>query len=462
MKILKFGGSSIKDADRIRKVLDIVIRSKQENGNIAVVFSALGGVTDDLIEMSKRAALYAEDYIDRLNALEKRHFDIVNELISVKNRGQVLTEVKLLTNELADVLQGVYLVKELTPKTLDFIMSFGERLSAFIITEALRDIKFPASYLDTRQIIKTDENFGKANVDKTLAYQNIARHFNNSDEVQIITGFIGSTQKNETTTLGRGGSDYTASLFAAALKVSELEIWTDVNGVLSADPGKVKNAFSIPEMTYEEAMEMSHFGAKVIYPPTMLPVLKERIPIRIRNTLNPEFTGTVIHNRHLSTNGMLIKGISSISKVSLLRVQGSGIIGVAGFAARLFGALAKEKINIILITQASSEHSICMAIEPGAAIRAKSLIEEEFHLEIRANLLDEVAVENDLTIVAIVGEHMRKTPGIASRLFQALGNGKINVVAIAQGSSELNISVVINQTDETKALNIIHHTFFNL
>jgi len=316
--------------------------------------------------------------------------------------------------------------------------------------------------VDSRSIIKTDENFGNARVNKTQTYQNMKEYFSNQRVIQIITGFIGSTSKDETTTLGRGGSDLTASLFAAALGAAELDIWTDVNGVLSADPSKVEKAFSISEMTFDEAMEMSHFGAKVIYPPTIQPAFEEKIPIRIKNTFEPEFSGTVIRDNQMEKINWLIKGISSIEEISLIRIQGSGMVGIAGIAARLFGALAKEKISIILITQASSEHSICFAVKPEDAAGAKKAIEVEFALEIQVHLVDEIIVENELSIVAIVGENMRNTPGIASKLFVALGNSEVNVIAIAQGSSELNISVVLSQKDETKALNAIHEKFFNI
>ncbi len=462
MKIMKFGGSSIKNPERIKNVMDIIIKSKIDSSNIAVVFSAFSGVTDELIRISHKASVRENDYVDLLDQLEKRHFEAVDELIGVKKRSGVLTKIKVMTNELSDVFHGVYLVKELTLKTLDFILSFGERLSCTIISETLKNMDFPVDFVDTRSIIKTDENFGNARVDKTRTFQNIKTHFSNQPAVQIITGFTGSTHKDETTTLGRGGSDLTASLIAAALGASELEIWTDVNGVLSADPGKVESAFSISEMTFDEAMEMSHFGAKVIYPPTIQPAFEEKIPIRIKNTFQPEFPGTIIRDSQLEESSWPIKGISSMEDVSLLRIQGSGMVGIAGIAARLFGALAKEKINIILITQASSEHSICFAVKPGDAKYAKKAIEKEFSLEMQAHLVDDVIIEKKLSIVAIVGENMRNTPGIASKLFVALGNSEVNVIAIAQGSSELNISVVMSQKDEKKALNAIHEKFFDI
>jgi len=462
MKIMKFGGSSIKNPERIKNVMDIIIKTKSENYNVAVVFSAFGGVTDELIKISNMAVARDNNYHDLLIKLEKRHLEAVNELIDVQKRSHVLVKIRILINELSDVFHGVYLVKELTAKTLDFIMSFGERLSCTIITDVLKNTNIPVDFVDTRSIIKTDKNFGNARVEKSQTFKNIKNHFSDQRVVQIITGFTGSTDKDETTTLGRGGSDLTASLFTAALGASELEIWTDVNGVLSADPGKVTNAFSISEMTFDEAMEMSHFGAKVIYPPTIQPALEEKIPIRIKNTFQPKFPGTVIKEKITQKNNWLIKGITSIEQVSLLRIQGSGMVGIAGIAARLFGALARQKISIILITQASSEHSICFAIKPKDASDAKKAIEDEFALEIQAHLVDEVIVENELSIIAIVGENMRNTPGIASKLFVALGNSEVNVIAIAQGSSELNISVVLSKKDEIKALNAIHEKFFNI
>jgi len=460
MKIMKFGGSSVSDAGRIRGVIDIISRSVRESGACGVVFSARGGVTDQLIEISRTAAREDERYEDKLYEFEKRHFQIINELIGVKGRNTVLVQIKMMANELSDVLHGVFLVKELTDKTLDFIMSFGERLTGTIITEALKESGVTADYLDARALVRTDDHFGAARINVKRTYPNIIEYFAGHKGIQVITGFIGSTDKNETTTLGRGGSDLTASIFAAALNAEELEIWTDVTGVMSADPRKVQDAFAVSELTYEEAMEMSHFGARVIYPPTIQPVLEKHIPIRIKNTFAPGEDGSVIRAKVSSGSDYLIKGISSTDNVALLRVQGSGMIGVTGIAGRLFAALATERINIILISQASSEHSICFAVEDGIAGRAKRLIEKEFALEINARMIDEVIVENDLIIVAIVGENMRHTPGISGKLFQAFGVAGVNVIAIAQGSSELNISVMIRHDEELKALNAIHETFF--
>ncbi len=460
MKILKFGGSSIGSPERIKRVIDIVLKSKQNNQKIAVVFSAFQGVTDELVKICNMAAIGDESYKENLKKLESKHFEVIKSLVEIKNQSKILANTKLMINELEDILHGVFLIKELTPKTLAFVLSFGERLSGYIISESFKQQSSDVEFLDARNVIKTDENFFAANVKYEITYQNIREYFETHSSLQVITGFIGSTDKGETTTLGRGGSDYTASLLGAALKVAEIEIWTDVDGVMTADPRKVTNAFPIKCLTYVEAMEMSHFGAKVIYPPTIQPALEQKIPIRIKNVFNPGFEGTVISEKSVSNNDFIIKGISSIENIALLRAQGSGMIGVVGIAGRLFSALAREKINVILITQASSEHSICFAIERNETKRAKKVLEQEFSLEMQAHHIDEIIVEKDLSIVAVVGENMRNTPGIASRLFQALGSKGINVVAIAQGSSELNISVVINEKMNTKALNSIHEIFF--
>jgi len=314
-------------------------------------------------------------------------------------------------------------------------------------------------YLDARKIVKTDDHFGAALVDFSATYQKINEYYKENIEIQVVTGFIASTKGGLTTTLGRGGSDYTAALLAAGLNAELIEIWTDVDGVLTADPRIVSKAFTIPTMTYAEAMEMSHFGAKVIYPPTIQPALVKEIPIVIKNTFNPKFAGTLISTQ-ADPNGHAVKGISSINDVALLTLQGSGLFGVPGIAARLFTSLANANINIILITQGSSEHSISFAIKPEMAQKAKKQVEKAFANEIETGIVEPVKVELDLSIVAAIGENMRYSPGISGRLFRALGKNGINVVAIAQGSSELNISVVINKSDESKTLNALHEAFF--
>ena len=456
MKVIKFGGSSVATPERIKSVINIIKPYSQSD--LAIVFSAFGGVTDVLIQLSSLALEGNTGYRAKLEELETRHLDAVRNLISIKNQSGILAQVKIQINELEGVLQGVFLVKERTLRTLDYIMSFGERLSAYIISEAMKDAGLPAEYLDARKVIRTDNQFGYAKVDFDVTNKLIAEHFKFHDALQIITGFIATSESGETTTLGRSGSDYTAAIFAGALKVSSLEIWTDVDGMMTADPRLVKKAFTIPTMSYEEAMELSHFGAKVIFPSTLLPAMAHNIPIWVKNTFNPSHEGTLISAE--SANGKLIKGISSMNGISLLNIQGSGMLGVVGVSMRLFSTLAQEKINVILISQASSEHSICIAIESTLAARAKSALKREFQHEIHNELIDDVHVTDNLSIVATVGDGMKHHPGTSGRMFSALGKNGINVVAIAQGSSERNISAVIKQEDVAKALNVLHDAFF--
>ncbi|WP_276374028.1 bifunctional aspartate kinase/homoserine dehydrogenase I [Chryseolinea sp. H1M3-3] len=456
MKVLKFGGSSVATPERIQSVIEIV--KPYLSGEVAVVFSAFGGVTDTLIQISSAALEGNLEYKTKLAELEKRHLTAVRELVNVQKQSGILAQVKFMMNELEDVLHGVYLVKERTVRTLDYIMSFGERISAYIISEAFKNQGHAAEFLDARKVIRTDTNFGHAKVDFEVTNKLILDYFKHHPDVQIITGFIGTSESGETTTLGRSGSDYTAAIFAGALRASDLEIWTDVDGMMTADPRKVKKAFTVPEMSYEEAMELSHFGAKVIFPSTMQPAMVNQIPIWIKNTFNPTFRGTVIHAH--SSNGKMIKGISSMNGVSLLSLQGSGLLGVVGASMRLFATLARENVNVILISQASSEHSICFAIDHKDAAKAKAAIEKEFQYEIRSEEIDEVPVEKDLSIVAVVGDGMKHSPGTSGRMFSGLGKNGVNVVAIAQGSSERNISAVIPQVDVSKALNALHEAFF--
>lgn len=458
MKVMKFGGSSIGTPERVKYVTDIIKEAANNNDTVAVVLSAFGNSTDQLVEMSRIAGSGEIQYKELLGNFIGVHSQFISTLVE-QNQTKVLQTVNLSFEELKDILHGIFLVRELSARTLDFVMSFGERLSCFIVSESLKDSIEKIHFLDTRNIIKTDENFGAAKVDFKLSNRNLNEYFKSHSGLSIITGFIGSAENSETTTLGRGGSDYTASIVAAALNAEEIEIWTDVDGVMTADPKKVPKAFSIEHLTYEEAMEMSHFGANVIHPPTMQPALNEKIPIIIRNTFNKAFAGTIISDEN-TPGTYLIKSVTSIPEVALFRVQGSGMIGVTGTAMRVFGTLARAGINIILITQVSSEHSICFAVAPNVSDRAKKIIEEEFTLEIKTNQIDPPVVERNLAVIAVVGENMRETPGISGCLFQALGKNGINVITIAQGSSELNISIVVPKQDETKALNAIHDSFF--
>lgn len=459
MYIIKFGGSSVGNPDRIKSVINIIKSKKGKKIPRGIVFSAYHGITDKIISSFTFASNGNKKYLSIVNEIIQIHRDFAAELIPNFYKNFKNDHINNLLYEFNELLNSIYLIREVTPKTKDYLLSFGERLSAYTISLALKENGFDNDFLDARNIIITNRNFNSAKVLYKPTFEKIREHFKKNLLPQVITGFIGSTIKNETTTLGRGGSDYTASIIGAALDADEIEIWTDVNGVLTADPRKVQNAFSLNSLSYEEAMELSHFGAKVIYPPTMQPAMKKNIPINIKNTFNPEFPGTII-SRKTTSSSYLIKGISSIDDIALVRVQGSGMIGVSGIAGKIFNALAKKEINIILITQASSEHTLCFAILPEHKESAKEAIEEELKWEIRDGLINEILIEDKLSIIAVVGENMRQTPGIAGKIFQTLGNRNINISAIAQGSSELNISLVIKKSDEVKALNVIHSSFF--
>jgi len=459
MKVLKFGGSSVAKPERIKQIIEILKTYQERGEKFTVVCSAFGGVTDSLIAMATKAANADDSYLELLEAFSQRHIKAAKDLLKTDTEKAVLKGLKESNKTLKDILHGIFLVREASLRTMDYVLSFGERTSNYIIAHALTLHGLPADYLDARDIIVTDKNFGAAKVDLETTYENIQDYYGKVSNIQVVTGFVAAAKGGLTTTLGRGGSDYTAALLAAGLQAEAIEIWTDVDGVLTTDPRKVKKAFTIPTMTYGEAMEMSHFGAKVIYPPTIQPAFTKNIPIYIKNTFNPTFGGTFISNEK-DEKGPAVKGISSIGNISLLTLSGSGMFGVPGTAGRLFNAMAQADVNIILITQGSSEYSISFAVQPRDAKKAKKAVEKEFTHEMRSNLVNPIKVENDLAVVAIIGENMRYQPGISGMLFRSLGKNGINAIAIAQGSSELNISVVINKEDEAKALNALHASFF--
>jgi aspartokinase/homoserine dehydrogenase 1 len=459
MKILKFGGTSVGSVQSIQTLLNIVKNEVDNNEKPVVVLSAMSGVTNLLLSMAEGAA-EGREFTEQLAELEKRHFDVVKSLLTAQNQNPAFTRLKIFFNQLEDLLQGVLVLKELTPKTRDQVLSFGERCSTLMICKIAAQ-HFPGSYcVDASELIRTDSSFGQAKVNMQLTELLIRSfHQEHNDNVLFVTGFIAANDAGQITTLGRGGSDYTAAIFGSALNVSEIQIWTDVNGMMTADPRMVKKAFSLLELTYTEAMELSYFGAKVIYPPTMIPAFLKKIPIVIKNTFEPEFEGTVIRHDCKPSN-LPIKGISSINNISILNLEGSGMVGKSGFSGRLFSLLAREQINIILITQSSSEHSITFAIQPDDTEKARKVIEQEFELELLAKKLESLVIEQNLAIIAIVGENMKKTPGVSGKLFHALGRNGVNVRAIAQGSSEYNISVIISAHDLGKALNAVHDGFF--
>ncbi|WP_035672904.1 bifunctional aspartate kinase/homoserine dehydrogenase I [Flavobacterium sp. 83] len=459
MKVLKFGGTSVANAQNIKLVLDIVINKAKEE-KLVVVVSAFSKVTDMLQLASQKAAAGDESFKDILAEIEKKHLDALKEFIPVGEQSSLLSHIKRIVNHLETLLDGCFLLGELSARTSDTILSFGELLSSYIISEALKQNLKNSSYKDSRELIKTDNHFGKATVNFEVSNQLIADFFaSNENQVVVMPGFIAASLDGINTTLGRGGSDYTAAIIAGALNASDLEIWTDVNGMFTANPKIVKQAQPIAFISYQEAMELSHFGAKVLYPPTIQPVLRKNIPIHIKNTFEPEAEGTFISNQEMvHTNP--VKGISHIDNITLITLEGPGMIGVTGSSKRLFEVLSHESINVIFITQASSEHSICIGILNSDADIAEEAINKAFEIEILQNKIDPCIVEKNLCIIALVGENMKNHQGLSGRMFSTLGKNNVNIRAIAQGASERNISAVINERDVKKALNTLHENFF--
>ncbi len=463
MQVLKFGGTSVANAENINKVVSII---KERTAPIItgrktiVVASALGGVTDLLLGAAELAAAGSEAYKDKLSIIEQRHLEAVKQLLPIAHQSQLLSLVKKACNEIEDICNGIFLLGELTPRSKDRISSYGEWLSSQIISAKLSAEKIANWWKDSRELIVTNSLFTAAEVDFTLTNKKITSFFTSSTgDLFLLPGFIAADKNGITTTLGRGGSDYTAAIIASAVKASILEIWTDVSGMMTADPRLTSNARIIPHISYQEAMELSHFGAKVIYPPTIQPVMTKDIPVWIKNTFAPADEGTLIES--VSTkNGNIVRGISSINNITLISLEGSGMIGIPGFSKRLFEALSNEKINVILITQSSSEHSICVGIEEAAAKKAKLAVDAAFTNEITLQKVEPLKIEDGLSIVALVGENMKSHPGISGRMFGAMGRNGVNIRAISQGSSEKNISAVISTQDVRKAINVLHEEFF--
>ncbi|CAN5408846.1 bifunctional aspartate kinase/homoserine dehydrogenase I [soil metagenome] len=459
MQVLKFGGSSVANASNINKVIDIV-KEKIKTDKTIVVVSAFGGITDILLQCSQLAADGDEGYKQKLQEAELRHLSTVKELITITQQSAVLSLVKTLCNEIEDICTGIFLLKELSERTRDRIVSYGEILSSKIIAAKLNTDAIACEWVNSANLIITNSNYGSAAVDFAITDKKITGYFAaSSAELFLMPGFIASDNTGANTTLGRGGSDYTAAIVAAALSAQVLEIWTDVSGMMTADPRLVTNVKIIPQISYQEAMELSHFGAKVIYPPTIQPVRGKGIPTWIKNTFAPNDNGTVIQ-KESSNNTNSIRGISSINSIALLSLEGSGMVGIPGFSKRLFEALAEKKINVILITQSSSEHSICVGIDAAMAETARKIIDEAFAYEIETKKVDPIVVEKDLAIVALVGDNMKSHPGISGKMFGNLGRNGVNVRAIAQGSSERNISAVVSTQDVKKAINVLHEEFF--
>ncbi|MFZ3274731.1 MAG: bifunctional aspartate kinase/homoserine dehydrogenase I, partial [Lutibacter sp.] len=458
MKVLKFGGSSVATSENINKAIAIV-KDSAYNTQVIVVVSALGGITDMLLEAGNLACTGDENYKNQFKSIEERHLKVIRELIPVGNQSGVLGHVKKMLNKLEATLEGVYLINELSAKTSDKIVSFGELLSSFIVVEAMKNKGLDAELKNAQELIVTDENFSNAVVKFDQTNNNIETFFkNNKHQIIVLPGFVAKTESGEPTTLGRGGSDYTAAIIAAAANASVLEIWTDVSGMYTANPKFVQQAFPIKNISYQEAMELSHFGAKVLYPPTIHPVLEKEIPIKIKNTFDAKAEGTLITK--VTSNANPIKGISHIENMTLVTLEGSGMVGIPGFSKRLFEALFQQKINVSLITQASSEHSICIAINNADAEKAELAVNSVFSFEISQHKVNPLIVEKNNAIIALVGDNMKSHQGISGKMFSALGRNNVNIRAIAQGASEKNISAVITHKDIKKALNTLHAEFF--
>lgn len=454
MKVLKFGGSSVGTASSILSVKKIV---EAVNEPVIIVVSALGGITDKLISVSRMAASGDTSYENEFHEIVNRHARMIQEIIPVGGGQEELQlQARELLNELKDIFQGIYLIKDLSQKTSDTIVSYGERLSSLIAARLTG-----AEWYDSRKFIKTEKKHSKHVLDTELTNSLVRETFRDSPGRVLVPGFI-STDKvtGEVTNLGRGGSDYTAAIIAAALDADSLEIWTDVDGFMTADPRVISTAYTISELSYVEATELCNFGAKVVYPPTIYPVYHKNIPILIKNTFNPEGVGTVIKQGVSNPQSKVIKGISSINDTSLITVQGLGMVGVIGVNYRIFKALAKNGISVFLVSQASSENSTSIGVRNADAGLACEVLDAEYAKEIETGEISPVQVEKNLATVAIVGENMKHTPGIAGKLFGTLGRNGINVIACAQGASETNISFVIDNKSLRKSLNVIHDSFF--
>lgn len=457
MKVLKFGGSSVAKPENIVKIKNII---STYNDPIILVVSALGGVTDLLLEAGSLASTQDQSYKEILTTLEERHLSTIKELLPVTAQSKALSKVKSEFNVLETLLEGAFFIGEITPKLSDKIVSYGELLSSYIISEYLISEKLDAEFKDSRELIITSKLNGKNTVNFTKTNANCADFFNSSTKkITVCPGFISTSEDGVSTTLGRGGSDYTAAIYAAAVDADILEIWTDVSGMYTANPKMVKQAKAIPHISYEEAMELSHFGAKVLYPPTIQPVLSKGISIVIKNTFSPDEAGTLI-TKSKNEKGKTVRGISHIGNIALLSLEGPGMVGIPGISKRFFEVLSLADISVVLITQASSEHSICVGISADDVEKAVNIVNEAFEYEIERGRIKQVIPEKDLAIVALVGDNMKSHQGLSGKMFSTLGKNNVNIRVIAQGASERNISCIIDEKDVKKALNALHEEFF--
>ncbi|MBQ9076722.1 MAG: bifunctional aspartate kinase/homoserine dehydrogenase I [Muribaculaceae bacterium] len=454
MKVLKFGGTSVGTVESLRNVKMIVEQCREQ---VIVVVSALGGITDQLINTAKLAAKGDISYLESYAHIVERHNNVIDNIVPAEKLLDVKSIINPLLEELGNIYRGVSLIRDLSDRTLDIIVSYGERLSSVIISRIING----AQHFDSRNFIKTEKQFGKHILDNESTQKLIHSVFDDSDcKVALVPGFIASDANGDITNLGRGGSDYTAAIMAASLNASVLEIWTDVDGFMTADPRVINNTYVIDHLSFIEAMELCNFGAKVIYPPTIYPVFHKNIPILIKNTFNPAAPGTCISEQRPSAEGKAIKGISSINDTCLITVSGLGMVGIIGINARIFNALAKNGVSVFLVSQASSENNTSFAVKNADADLAVQVLSEEFSVELQSGEISEITAEPNLATVAIVGENMKHSTGIAGKLFNTLGRNGINVIACAQGASETNISFVIDLKNLRKALNVIHDSFF--
>ncbi|MFH6985922.1 bifunctional aspartate kinase/homoserine dehydrogenase I [Marinoscillum sp. 108] len=452
MKVLKFGGTSVGSEEAIRQVARIVHSSIDQ---LVLVTSAVGGVTDQLVHIGELAASGRKDYASFIEGVKVQHEQLYYNLIENKPDEQFYKIIE----EFEDICKGVWLLRELTPRSADYIYSTGERLSTLIISEFFRNEGIDVTLYDSRDYIITDDHFGHAHVDFKETTKRLKEVSKTFSKVNLFPGFIASTADNQTTTLGRGGSDYSAAILAGVLDADHFEVWTDVDGLMTADPRMVKRAHFIEHVSYEEALELSHFGAKVIYPPSIQPALEKGISITIKNTFNPEHPGTLI-TKEWDQDKELIRGISSIKDISLVTLSGNSMVGVPKFSYRFFRALSEAHINVILITQSSSEHSITVGIDTKDSKAAVKALNAEFEEQIENHKIDPIQAENNLSIIALVGSNMKNQVGVSGQMFNVLGKNGVSIKAIAQGSSERNISAVIAKDDLNKALNVLHESFF--
>ncbi len=461
MITMKFGGTSVGDLQRLQDVASIVQSYLPERP--VVVASAMSGVTNLLLETATHALHRDVEAVKKnIELLKEKHLNVANTLLKDAARHrELINNQTTLIEELANLYRGVSLLKELSARSLDAIASYGEILSCLQLAALLKDYNVPAEFVDARTLIRTDHHFGEASVDFDITNQNIQTLLLPKVEqgiVPVVTGFIANTDDSITTTLGRSGSDYTGSIVGAALDADEIWIWTDVDGVMTADPRYVNGAKVLPEISYREAAEMSYFGAKVIHPKTMMPAIEKNIPIRIKNTFNPLYAGTLISKKS-SNSGSVVKNITSIDHLSIVSIEGNGMMGVPGVSARIFSSLARVGVNVMMISQASSEHNVCFVVPQKDCERALVELRKEFDIDLARKMIDDITVEDQVSIVAIVGEGMKGTRGIAGKTFTAVANADVNLVAIAQGSSELNISFVVKQAEVRKAVQAIHDVF---